>query len=270
MFRTNEAPEFAAREVHLWKIPLIPSKRVLRETLAILSQEECTRAASFGSEALREKWCVGRAALRTILGRYLRCPPDKVLFQAGEHGKPLLPGESLHFNFSHSGELAILALAHDAELGVDLEFATPERPFGKLIERFFSPQEAAAIQKLSPAQVPTAFYRCWTRKEALLKGIGAGITMTLKSFTVCIDTESPMTSVLDPLMAVPHATIDSAWKVVELELPMPYIGALAVRARKQRDSSDSPTEIRQLSRDDSWKSMDPLQPACGPLRFFDF
>lgn len=270
MSRTDNAPEFATQEVHLWKIPLAVPKRISDKALAVLSQEERARAAGFGSETLRAKWCVGRAALRTILGRYLRCPSDKVLFQIGEHGKPSLLGTPLYFNFSHSGELALLALAYDAELGVDLEFPTQERPFAKLIERFFSPQEAAALQKLPPAEIPAAFYRCWTRKEALLKGIGAGISMPLKSFTVSMDTKSSTRFVMDALTTEPHAIIDRAWEIVGLELPMPYIGALAIRAHEQADAAISPTEGKGLSTNTSLSMSDSPGAFCWSLRFFDF
>lgn len=230
MSRISDAPQLAVHEVHLWKIPLAPSESLSEASLAVLSQHERERAAGFVSQALRAKWCQGRVALRAILARYLACEPDAILFRKGEHGKLSLPGAPLQFNFSHSAELALLAIARDAELGVDLEFPTPERPFLKLSERFFAASEAEAIRQLPPEQLCAAFYRCWTRKEALLKGLGAGITLPLQSFTVSIDA-GPRVA----LSATSNFSIRNGmdwvqdWILYSLELPAPYCGALALR-----------------------------------------
>lgn len=235
MFRTNDTLKFSAHEVHLWQIPLTPD-HFREESLAIFSKPERERAAGFVSEALRLRWCVGRAALRTILARYLACSPDAILFRKGEHGKPTLPRLPLHFNLSHSGDLALLALTRDVEVGIDLEFPAPERPFEKLIERFFSSEEAEAIRRLPPEQLCAAFYRCWTRKEALLKGVGTGISLPLKSFSVgvedCVRRVSLRAASNLPVPPEQKGLKQNwleDWILYALELPAPYCGALALR-----------------------------------------
>ncbi|HEU4461895.1 MAG TPA: hypothetical protein VFR75_04810 [Solirubrobacterales bacterium] len=92
-----------------------------------------------------------QSALREILGRYLGLPGEELRFEAGEYGKPRLadPEAELAFNLSHSGALALVAVA-SREVGVDVERIRPKRPVD--------------------------FYRRWADREARVKHLGVGLT----------------------------------------------------------------------------------------------
>src|SRR5438552_660293 len=84
--------------------------------------------------------------LSGLLAQYLGCPPALIALQRGPHGKPQLVGEPLHFNLSHSGALALLAIARDVAVGVDVERV--DRPIPRqdaLLTRCFTAAEAAFI-----------------------------------------------------------------------------------------------------------------------------
>lgn len=94
-----------------------------------------------------------REALRQVLARYLGDEPERVELTVGEHGKPRLADERLHFNLSHSGAMGLVAVCRDREVGVD-------------VERFRPKREAD-------------FYRRWACHEARVKCLGTGLGVPL-------------------------------------------------------------------------------------------
>jgi 4'-phosphopantetheinyl transferase len=177
-------------EVHVWRADLEvrqPELLSLRETL---SADEPARAEKFHSPVDRARYLAGRGILRTLLARYLGTRPGDLRFCRQAHGKPALApgsgGEDLRFNLSHSQSLALFAFALRREVGVDLEYVRPSQTDGRLAERFFSPQEVAALRALPESAQTEAFFHCWTRKEAYIKARGGGLSIGLASFAVSL------------------------------------------------------------------------------------
>ena len=53
-----------------------------------------------------------------------------------------------------------------------------------IAEHYFSPAEVAALTNLPAAERISGFFRCWTLKEAVIKGLGVGLALDLASFDV--------------------------------------------------------------------------------------
>ena len=100
-------------EVHAWRIPLDLSGTLIDRLAPTLAPDELARADRLRVPRGRERFIAGRGALRDILGRYLGVPADRLSFLYGGRGKPALPGSGLEFNLTHSGGLALLAVARD-------------------------------------------------------------------------------------------------------------------------------------------------------------
>jgi 4'-phosphopantetheinyl transferase len=115
--------------------------------------------------------------LRRVLAPYLGEAPEEIELSAGEHGKPRLADEPerLAFNLSHSGPLALVAVARDREVGVDVERVRPERDLLALAERALAPEQAVAVREAAGPERPRLFYELWTRHEARLKCLGVGL-----------------------------------------------------------------------------------------------
>jgi 4'-phosphopantetheinyl transferase len=157
-----------------------------------LAPTERARADRFAFPEGRRRFVVGRTSLRRLLGSRLGLPASEVQLIDGPHGKPTLApchdsiANGLSFNLTHSGELALMALGR-GDLGVDLE--SPLRPVDAMavVRRFFSETERNGIEALpSGADRDRLFFRVWTRKEALVKAVGRGLSCPLSSFTVPI------------------------------------------------------------------------------------
>ena len=149
-----------AGEVHIWRV------RLNRGQAPPPTGEEAERAARFLTPALRRRYLRAHAALRAILGSVTAAPPE---FAVREKGKPyLVSAPEVRFNLAHSGEMALVAVARDVEVGVDIERVRPLPEYAAIAQRYFPPGHA------QPAGVRD-FFRHWTRFEALLKAHGAGL-----------------------------------------------------------------------------------------------
>jgi 4'-phosphopantetheinyl transferase len=174
----------ASDEVHLWAWPL--SREDLSAHIEILGPAELQRMYSFHFDPDRERYAIAHANLRRILSGYLNQPAKKISFHANRFGKPELAGEasSLHFSLSHSQSIAVLAVAHGLPVGVDVEEVRPIEP--EVAATHFSPSELSDLNGLQGDAWLDGFYRCWTRKEAILKAEGVGLHRALDSFDVAL------------------------------------------------------------------------------------
>lgn len=135
-----------------------------------------------------------RAPLRALLGRYLGVAPDQVVMaQTGPAGKPFLPaGGGLCFNWSHSRDLALVAVACGTELGVDVEFSDRRVSARELATRYFAAEEAEFLSSLPEEHARRVFLRLWTGKEAVLKAVGCGISEGLDRVRLHLDADGEL------------------------------------------------------------------------------
>jgi 4'-phosphopantetheinyl transferase len=154
--------------------------------LDVLSDDERARAARFVRARDRRRFARCRGALREILGALLRDAPARIRFRAVSQGKPTLDlatmgiekadgRAALRFNVSHSSELALIGVCQGHELGVDLERIKQISEADRIVASFFSPAEQAEFAAIPDHAKAVAFFRGWTRKEAVLKGLGTGL-----------------------------------------------------------------------------------------------
>ena len=217
-----------AGHIHVWRaIVDIPFARlqVYQETL---SPDERERAQRFKLSLHQRRFTAARGILRQILARYLRTPPRDIRFQSGPFGKPLLHAsvdQPLHFNVAHSQQWALYAVSRDFEIGIDLEGDRDSLDYAGLAERICSAEELLTFQKLSRTEQRTAFFRCWTRKEAFVKAIGKGFSFPLEQVTVSFAPDEP-SRILSVQKQSPHD-----WSLFDLPLGQGFWGALAIAGK---------------------------------------
>lgn len=225
------APQLGGGEVHVWAWNLPHDTD--RAQWEMLDEDETLRARRFLFARDRHRYVRAHSTVRRILGAYSGRSPKQVNFVAGRYGKPQIStpdsAPALHFNLSHSGDVALLAVSRAYELGIDVEII---RPIEEDVARSnFSPPELNGLRGLAPHDWLAGFYRCWTSKEALLKGEGLGLNIPLDSFDVEADPQKPA-ALLSWRAA---ANFAARWRLIEL-VPAPgTAGALAVQ------SGDLPT-----------------------------
>jgi 4'-phosphopantetheinyl transferase len=184
--------------VEVWQAELVHPPETVHGLAAILSGEERERAARLTSP---ERWIAARAALRIVLAGHLAAHPGDVELSVPPNGKPEIPGSSLRFNLSHSGDLALIALTRDAEVGIDVERISRR---SRAVERSLTDGERAS---LDGSDRHLQLLRIWCRKEAMAKAGGGGLGWAPETF----DTTAP-----------------GPYSLSDLTLGDGYVGALAV------------------------------------------
>lgn len=197
-----------------------------------LSAEELDRASRFRFEHLRRAYVIAHVMLREVLSRYTNIRPAELNVATRPGGKPFLrDAVDIDFSLSHTEGLAAIAVAANAKVGVDIEKMRPvDQDFAALI----GARDAREVKALPCEDQLAAMFRCWTRKEALLKGVGLGLLDDLDVVSVGVAASCKVDS--------SHAEIDAGrWAILDLDAPVGYVGAIAANAPQMR------VEYRQMS-----------------------
>ncbi len=201
-------------------------------TPELLTSEESSRAASFAFEQDRRRFVARRGVVKCLLAALQGCEPSEVVFSFNVYGKPALKAGPYIFNTSSSGDSLLFAIGRRSEvgaIGVDLEAKRPMPDALLIAQHFFSEGEAAELGSLTGDQRDQAFLNCWTRKEALIKAVGSGVSFGLDRFSVTMLPQEPAR--IRQLDGQPTTWHLHAWS------PSPqHIAALA--------TSIEPTEVR--------------------------
>lgn len=166
-------------DIAVWKASLDADAERLVAWRAVLSPDECARAERLRSPEHRAQFVAAHGQLREVLGACLDIPPARVEFRQAAQGKPGLGAAcagALEFSMSHSGTLALFAVAQDRPVGVDVERIRPDMPFMEVARRFYSTSECRELESLPPERRARAFFQTWTRKEAHAKATGQGLS----------------------------------------------------------------------------------------------
>lgn len=173
----------------------------------------------------------GRAPLLAMLGAYLGLPPAAVQLEESDHGRPLLaPAHDHHafaFNWSHSNDQALIAIARGITPGVDLERLRAHPRALPIARRYFSPEEAAGLEALPDEQRDRAFLELWTAKEAVLKALGRGLAFGLHRLSIGGLPEAPVLGRLEGHDA-------DQWQLHRLALDEHHVGSLAWHGEPRR------------------------------------
>jgi len=216
-------------EIHLWRIRLDAAAGDAPEwCYRVLDAAERERAAAYPDEQRRARFILSHGVTRLILGRYAGIAPEEVAYGEQANRKPVLAGpvaaSDIRFNLTHSEGIALLAVAPGLDVGVDIERIRSLRDALGLAQRFFAPEEINDLRSLSePAEREAAFFRCWTRKEAMLKATGDGLRFPLSAFAVTLLVGEAAAVRWDRR----EPGLRGAWSLASLEPADGYVGALA-------------------------------------------
>ncbi|MFI6475553.1 4'-phosphopantetheinyl transferase family protein [Streptomyces sp. NPDC050516] len=201
--------------------------------LALLSKDERDRAARFVHVGAKVGYVAGRAASRRILSELLDVPPAEIGLGrrpcpgCGDplHGPPavLHPQSPLWISISHTDGCGMLAVAR-VPVGVDVEVVR-EFPIEELAPSTLTASERHVVLGTPEGDARTqAFLRCWTRKEAVLKAVGVGITTDLTAVETRPESSDPA------VVAAGVPGTPESWAVSDLAVPSTWAAAISVPA----------------------------------------
>ncbi len=166
-----------------------------------------------------------------ILGYYLGIEPIKLRFCYRKYGKPALTDTCnempVYFNLSRSEGLALYAFTRAHEIGVDIECVHDAWEIETIAKQFFSAAETHVLHALPEGEKKNAFFKLWTRKEALIKAIGDGLHRPLNTFAVSL---APVQS-FSLLGTGCGSEQGTQWSIEELNPASGFVAAFAVEGR---------------------------------------
>jgi len=212
--------------VHVWVLNEALIDPVSSTLVHTLSPDERQRARAYRRERNRNDFIARRSLLRWLIGGYLACDPASLRFGVTPFGKPALQwphAAGFAFSVSHTDGMILLAFAWNCRVGVDVERRIDGLDVACIGQGIFSPIEEAA---LDPPRLDSAatFLSIWTRKEALLKALGVGLSGEPNAYT----TEDDLLLGEGRWCASHNGTTISGWTCLDLVLGPEVRAALAV------------------------------------------
>jgi 4'-phosphopantetheinyl transferase len=191
----------------------------------LLSADENERRRRYQFACDERAFVLSRAVLRILLSRYLSRSASDIPLCYGRYGKPQISQiqTDLQFNIAHSGGIAVYAFAQGSSVGIDVEEVRPSPEMESIARGYFCPEETRDLLSLPLQDREIAFFRCWTRKEAYIKGEGTGLSRPLDSFRVTLRNTDPVRLV----RVDGNADAARGWTLFELTPLAGYICALA-------------------------------------------
>jgi 4'-phosphopantetheinyl transferase len=213
-------------QVDVWIIDLDAVRDTDDALRADVAPADILYATKAAAPLLGRRRLAGRAVLRRILSRFQHEQPSMLTIESGPFGKPRLVrlnSPPLAFNMTRSRNMAAVAVAKCDSLGIDLEHeAGPVADFASSI---LSRDERAAWAALPSSQRDVAVYRAWVRKEALLKGLGCGLTQAPDQIEVPL-----LPARLCRPNSWPSELAVDGWQLADLSVRAGIVGSLSFRA----------------------------------------
>jgi len=159
----------------------VDTRTVRPQDGALLSSAERARVANLRQAVDRYRYVAATALLRRLVAAETGSDPSAVVVDrrcgrcGRQHGRPTLPGLDIHVSITHSGAFAGVALCRAGAVGLDIEKVTGQSVLGL---------RTLVLGAEERADDPIAFYRYWTRKEAVVKATGDGISAGLTDVLV--------------------------------------------------------------------------------------
>ncbi|HEY0844911.1 MAG TPA: 4'-phosphopantetheinyl transferase superfamily protein [Noviherbaspirillum sp.] len=190
----------------------------MRHTLT----DEHARAARFLQMEDRLRNLLGRTMLRHVAVHYGGMDHDRVI-RCNTWGKPQPENCTVGCNVSHSGTQVWVAVSRHAHVGIDVESVDGTQELEE-VAAAFHPDEITALRTTPGGKL--AALRCWSRKEAVSKATGMGLSLPLRAYAVeCSIRPAGW------LRVAPPSTTRMEWTTVDLPVGRDHVGALAVKGR---------------------------------------
>lgn len=182
---TGDRPALGLSDIHIWLFSLDQAAHI-----DCLSPRERDAAAALRFATDRRRYVAGHTARRRILARYCEECAEALRFTVATNGRPSLASRKVNCNYSRSEGWGVLAVSRAAVLGVDIEAIRAHDDLSAVARQNFSIAEQRALATLSGADRIAGFYDCWTRKEAVVKAMGDGLSAPLSAFDITLTSDA--------------------------------------------------------------------------------
>ena len=193
---TSLAPPYAGIEI--WHIDLEMARTHRERVEKHLASDERERAEFFSQAKSGEQFILVRGLLREILAVCINASDvttvtaSSLRFSYGSFGKPFLAAHhDWQFNVTHSRNSALLVVAHNRVVGIDIQWCDPAFDTQKVVETAFSNYEKQLLLDKECEQERAMFFQIWTLKEAYTKANGHGLSINLREIDTSAAIKAP-------------------------------------------------------------------------------
>jgi 4'-phosphopantetheinyl transferase len=232
--------DLAEGEIHVWLTDYggIRDEALERRYRTLLSAPERDQERRFYFARDRLRYLVTRALVRTVLSRYLPLPPPAWRFETNDYGRPhianpIAGAERFKFNISHTHSLIALGITRGGALGVDVENFRARAISIDVADRYFAPEEVAALAGVPQDLQQYRFFEYWTFKEAYIKARGMGLSLPLDKFSFHYAHDADVQLAIEPELA----DDPRRWRLWQLRPQSDYLLALCA------ERSEAPMNI---------------------------
>jgi 4'-phosphopantetheinyl transferase len=244
--------------VHVWVIRLDLPVAAVAGLAEVLDDAERARAGALAQPGHRHRYTATHGAARVIIGDFAGVPAGQVEWSHGPNGKPELAGacRELQVSLSHSGRLAVLAIAVGRRVGVDVQQFPARTDVRRMAERFYPPDEARFVAAGGAAGRLGRFIQLWARKEACVKVTG-GVLM--QGMRLPVRGNNPIA------VHAPDSPLPGPYLVRDFVVPRGFHGAVAAEGLSPYDVTQHhwPTELGSRSLPGAWPRRCGTRPAWG-------
>ena len=165
--------ELLHQNIHIWEVSISEFSKTVEVFYTLLSQDEVLQAKHYKLEHDRKHFIIIRGILREIISRYLVINAEAIQFCYNAYGNPFLKDpiqeNTINFNFTHSGDLALYIFSRKNRLGIDLEKIYPLDNYETIVEHFFSPQEIICLKSV-PVPYQLSFFQVLDAQRGFYQG----------------------------------------------------------------------------------------------------
>ncbi|MEO8659883.1 MAG: 4'-phosphopantetheinyl transferase superfamily protein [Bryobacteraceae bacterium] len=217
-----------SNEIHVHSVDTASCEAYQAEFEALLDETERAAANRFLFPRHKAEYVAAHGAMRILLAGYCGCGPEEMRFDKELNGRPYLSSgfrELVDFNLTHTRGLAMVAVGKGLRFGVDAEELRPNAWSEELAASCLTARETEAIRALDDAERDRAFLRCWTRKEAVMKATGRGLSLDPRDLDVPVEPGEALS-----LLASRDAAAQPAgdWWLSDVEAGAGFVAAIAV------------------------------------------
>jgi 4'-phosphopantetheinyl transferase len=213
---------------------------LIAELASWLDENERARMNRFIHPDHRHSFLISHALMRKALGVELQVHPAKLVFAAGERGKPRVANAGINkpvaFSLTHTERLAAIAI-DKSPIGLDAEWVNRRHMNTTIADRYFTPREREDINAAPPESIQRRFLSYWTLKEAYLKAEGWGIVDGLDTFEFHLERAGQTETIARAKLHVidPLATPSQRWHFWHSAPTEQHLMSVAVALDEHRD-----------------------------------
>jgi 4'-phosphopantetheinyl transferase len=218
--RPKSFPTLSPGEIHVWQVLIDCTAANFVSFKNTLPATEVEKIQCFKSKQAKDTSLVSQGALRILLSAYLDIAPQAIKLGRKKKGKPFsIDDTGLYFNLSNSGNVVVIAISRDSEIGIDIEKIRPLQDLEEMINHNFTKNEIKFINSKAEEK-QNRFFRFWTIKESYLKAIGEGMRLPPENLEFTIDNHQIK------LLSVKGISEPEDWNFKEFKPTNNYVGTI--------------------------------------------